>query len=245
MTKIDSDKNCSLYLTLVKDTLTSHCAKADMPLGTSKPSDFSLPHCTAKTVCASWLESGQIAANKKTLQPGHGLYLGRSCDITLLGREPVVMFRFIVSGAPLDQIDNAQLNADQSSIIDTQLIRIDSADCQFRLDQVDFPPGAVAYKHTHSGAGIRYLVYGGLTLSTDHGEQSIRPGDAWFEGANSPVIATATQTEPSRFIRAMLLPSEFEGRSTFTLQDSRDADKPRLQTNIRHSENRIVLTDFH
>ena len=35
-----------------------------------------------------------------------------------------------------------------------------------RCDRVDFPPGGVAYRHTHPGPGIRYLLFGSIWRST-------------------------------------------------------------------------------
>ena len=108
-----------------------------------------------------------------------------------------------------------------------------------RLDQVDFPPGAIAYRHTHPGAGIRYLLDGGLQLESDHGKQYFQAGEAWFEDKNCPVKATAINSESSRFVRAMLLPPEYEDKPTLTLLNAEDANKPRLQTNTRHFEHRV------
>ena len=36
-----------------------------------------------------------------------------------------------------------------------------------RCDRVDFPPGSVAYRHTHPGPGIRCTLFGGLTIDSE------------------------------------------------------------------------------
>jgi hypothetical protein len=36
-----------------------------------------------------------------------------------------------------------------------------------RCDRIDFPPGGVAYRHTHPGPGVRYLLEGALTIESE------------------------------------------------------------------------------
>jgi quercetin dioxygenase-like cupin family protein len=99
-----------------------------------------------------------------------------------------------------------------------------------RLDRVDFPPGGVAYRHVHPGPGIRRIVQGALTIDRGHGEPHVyRTGEAWYEGANDPVVATASATEESAFVRVLLLPAEWAGRRTIRYVDPADEDRPRLQ----------------
>jgi quercetin dioxygenase-like cupin family protein len=96
-----------------------------------------------------------------------------------------------------------------------------------RCDRVDFPPGGIAYRHTHPGPGIRYLLFGSLHIDA-HGH-AYGPGEAWFEGADDPVLATASEAEDTAFVRVLLLPREWEGRRTISYLDPGDAEKPRLQ----------------
>ena len=55
------------------------------------------------------------------------------------------------------------------------------------------------------------------------------PGEAWFEGAGDPVLATATETEDTAFVRVLLLPREWEGKRTISYLDPADEEKPKLQ----------------
>lgn len=116
-----------------------------------------------------------------------------------------------------------------------------SGECILRLDTVTFPPSAIAYRHVHAGPGTRYLVRGGLEIRADDHVDHMLPGDVWFEGSNSPVRATAIDGETSQFIRAMVLPLEFEGKPTITFLNPDDFDKPKLQTNHRFFDSRITL----
>lgn len=102
-----------------------------------------------------------------------------------------------------------------------------------RMDQVSFPIGARAYRHVHPGPGIRYLTEGELAVQSDHGTEQMETGKAWFEDANSPVRATASQLQSTAFVRTMVLPIEYLGKPTITYLNSEDDDKPRLQTNTR------------
>lgn len=105
-----------------------------------------------------------------------------------------------------------------------------------RLDRVDFPAGGIAYRHVHPGPGIRRILHGELTIERQGDKsQTYRAGEAWFEGADDPVLATASATQDTAFVRVMLLPAEWAGRRTIRYVDSADEDKPRLQavTNLR------------
>jgi quercetin dioxygenase-like cupin family protein len=99
-----------------------------------------------------------------------------------------------------------------------------------RLDRVDFPPGGVAYRHVHPGPGIRRILHGELTIDRGNVEsRTYRPGEAWFEGADDPVLATASALEETAFVRVLLLPAEWAGRRTIRYVDPADEDGPRLQ----------------
>ena len=98
-----------------------------------------------------------------------------------------------------------------------------------RLDRVDFPPGGVAYRHTHPGPGIRYLLFGRIRIESGGETHEYGPGEPWFESGPEPVLATASKTEPSAFLRGMLLPREWEGKRTIRYVDPHDEEKPMLQ----------------
>jgi quercetin dioxygenase-like cupin family protein len=98
-----------------------------------------------------------------------------------------------------------------------------------RCDRVDFGPGGIAYRHTHPGPGIRFLLFGEITIETGGATHTYGPGGAWFERGPDPVLATTTEREPSAFVRVMLLPVAYEGQRTIRYVDPRDADKPKTQ----------------
>jgi|RhiMetdeSRZDD1v2_1073273.scaffolds.fasta_scaffold223236_2 quercetin dioxygenase-like cupin family protein len=102
-------------------------------------------------------------------------------------------------------------------------------DWVIRCDRVDFPPGAVAFRHTHPGPGIRRLLLGELTIDAPGHLQSHGAGESWFEGADYPVLATASEAEGAAFVRVLLLPAEWAGKRTVRYSDPADDEKPKLQ----------------
>jgi hypothetical protein len=104
-----------------------------------------------------------------------------------------------------------------------------SIDWLVRCDRVEFPPGSVAYRHTHPGPGIRCLLRGRIRIETAGRTETYGPLDAWFERGPDPVFAEAADDEETAFVRVMLLPREYEGERTIRYVDPADADRPKLQ----------------
>ena len=98
-----------------------------------------------------------------------------------------------------------------------------------RCDRVDFPPGGVAYLHTHPGPGIRCLLKGSIRIESEGRSTDYGPFDAWFESGPEPVFAAASDDEETAFVRVMLLPREWEGRRTIRYVNEEDAEKPKTQ----------------
>jgi quercetin dioxygenase-like cupin family protein len=98
-----------------------------------------------------------------------------------------------------------------------------------RCDRVDFPPGGVAYLHTHPGPGIRVLLAGRIRIDSAGESHEYGPGEWWYESGPEPVFAAASQDEDTAFVRVMLVPRELEGQRTIRYVDPADDEKPRLQ----------------
>jgi hypothetical protein len=99
-----------------------------------------------------------------------------------------------------------------------------------RCDRVDFPPGGVAYLHTHQGPGIRVLLHGSITIDTGGVSNAYGPLEAWFEPGPEPVFAAASTTEPTAFVRCMVLPGRLRGQSSIRYVRDEDAFKPKSQS---------------
>ena len=98
-----------------------------------------------------------------------------------------------------------------------------------RLDRVDFPPGGEAFLHTHQGPGIRVLLFGSITITTQGSAHTHLPGEPWFETGPDPVHAATHADEPSAFVRCMVLPAELAGKPSIRYQRDEDRDRPKSQ----------------
>jgi hypothetical protein len=109
-------------------------------------------------------------------------------------------------------------------------VELDSGgDWMARCDRIDFPPGGVAYRHVHPGPGIRCLLFGSIRIESGGETHVYGPLDPWFESGPQPIFAAASETEPTAFVRVMLLPREWEGKRTIRYVDPADEEKPKLQ----------------
>jgi len=97
-----------------------------------------------------------------------------------------------------------------------------------RGDSVAFPPGGCAYLHRHQGPGIRCLLEGGIRIDTHGRSTSYGPGCAWYETGPDGVFAQAAD-RPTRFIRVMLLPLAYLGKSSVEYLNEEDKAKPKSQ----------------
>lgn len=126
-----------------------------------------------------------------------------------------------------------QLAPGDGAVADALLARAvvldDATDWIARCDRIDFPPGGIAYTHTHPGPGIRYLLDGTLTIRSEGETTDYAAGEPWFEGGPAPVHATAATDRDSAFVRVLLLPSMWSGKRTIRYVDPADEQKPKLQ----------------
>ena len=175
-----------------------------------------------------WVQSGAVDWAERTVAQGRGF---NPIGMPITCRTAASVLCFSVTASPVENSERVMLSAS---------FEWPAGDALFRLDQVNFPPRAQAYRHVHPGAGIRCLIEGQLEIVSDDHTETMNPNDAWFEDANSPVRATAGEA-PTAFIRAMILPPEFEGKPTLNILDPKDRTKPRLQTNTRFFDQRITL----
>jgi quercetin dioxygenase-like cupin family protein len=102
-------------------------------------------------------------------------------------------------------------------------------DWLIRCDRVDFPPGGVAYRHTHPGPGIRVLLTGRIRIDSVGESHEYGPLESWYESGPEPVFAAASEDEDTAFVRVMLVPRKLEGQRTIRYVDPSDDEKPKLQ----------------
>lgn len=111
-----------------------------------------------------------------------------------------------------------------------------------RCDRIDFPPGGVAYLHTHPGPGIRCQLFGQLTVTSAGKTDTYAALEPWFESGPDPIYAEASPTEPGAFVRVLVLPVEWAGRRTIRYIDAEDEERPRLQKATVFLEEQIRLS---
>jgi hypothetical protein len=97
-----------------------------------------------------------------------------------------------------------------------------------RGDSVAFPAGGCAYLHRHRGPGIRCLLDGAIRIDTHGRSTSYGPGGAWYETGPDGVFAQAAD-RPTRFIRVMVLPLAYQGKSSVEYLNEEDKAKPKSQ----------------
>ncbi|HEV8460416.1 MAG TPA: hypothetical protein VGQ38_06880 [Gaiellaceae bacterium] len=114
-----------------------------------------------------------------------------------------------------------------------------AGDQLLRCDRVDFPPGGIAYLHTHPGPGLRVLLHGRIRIETQGASHEYSPFEWWYETGPDPVFAAASATEPTAFVRVLVLPAEWEGKRTISYVDPADAEKPKLQSARIFLEHRL------
>jgi len=102
-------------------------------------------------------------------------------------------------------------------------------DYLMRCDRVDFPPGGLAYTHTHKGSGIRCLQSGRIRIESEGHDFWVEPHGAWFETGIDPVFAETRADGSSHFVRVMILPRAMQGKSSISYVKPEDVDKPKQQ----------------
>jgi hypothetical protein len=117
----------------------------------------------------------------------------------------------------------------EAAALSAEIALADDTSWLVRCDRVDFPPGGVAYRHTHPGPGIRRLLFGEITIETEGSSTTHGPGEAWFERGPEPVLATTTTAGRSAFVRVMLVPAALAGQRTIRYVDPADAQRPASQ----------------
>lgn len=125
--------------------------------------------------------------------------------------------------------------------LEVPLLLNDAGGYLIRCDRVDFPPGGIAYTHTHRGPGTRCLLAGTIRIETKGSAHMVQPGEPWFEAGPDPVLAIASETEPTSFVRVMVLPVELQGRSSIRYVLPEDQDKPKRQTYQLFVDDAIVV----
>jgi hypothetical protein len=169
---------------------------------------------------------GAVTIDGKTLRDGEAWHGEGACSLAA-GKDGVTLWRFELAapGGSSNPIEGARSQEKLAAALET----IPQGELLLRGDSVAFPPCGCAFLHKHWGPGIRCLIDGGIRIDTHGRSTSYGPGSAWYETGSDPVFAQAAMDRPSRFIRVMVLPREFLGKSSFQFVNEEDKAKPRVQ----------------
>jgi len=175
-----------------------------------------------------FLVHGSAAIDGKTFRDGEAWH-GESAPTVAVGPDGVTLWRFELSGTGSsgDALSGPGLRSLEKlcALLETA----PAGELLLRGDSVAFPPGGCAFPHRHAGPGIRCLLEGGIRIDTHGRSTSYGPGAAWYETGTEPVFAQAAADRPSCFIRVMVLPREYAGKSSFQFVNEDDKAKPRVQ----------------
>lgn len=165
---------------------------------------------------------GVIHVNLQTIGVEHGTYLSGGGEI-IAGPEGAWVWRCDI--AP-DGADESPLTGEAvfSQVKMKKAIRsVDPKPGEkwlFRSDTITMFPGAVIARHVHDGPGVRCLKFGEFRIESHETTATYRPSEPWFEsGPDDPVIARASPTQPTSFVRLMLLPPQWIGRNSVKFVD--------------------------
>ena len=170
---------------------------------------------------------GSVAVGGKSFGDGEAWH-GEGPASLAAGKDGVTLWRFelAAAGSSGDPIVGPGVRSQEK--LAAMLETIPQGELLLRGDSVAFPPGGCAYLHRHQGPGIRCLLEGGIRIDTRGHSHSYGPGGAWYETGPDGVFAQAAD-RPTRFIRVMVLPLAYLGKSSVDYLNEEDKAKPKAQ----------------
>ena len=204
--------------------------------------EIALPALTGHRVV--YVAGGSVdlegAEGSQSLAENSGRFGSAACSARS-GGEGATLWRWEL----VDRSDEDWPSDAQSSLKASHELELDPPQGEYmmRCDRVDFPLGGIAYTHIHSGPGLRCLLRGELSVIFNEGEEEamVAPGGTWFERGPDPIYAQASDTELTSFVRSMVLPREYKGRTSITYVKPEDADKPKPQEYTRFVDEFVDL----
>jgi hypothetical protein len=170
---------------------------------------------------------GSVTIDGKTLQDGEA-WSGEGAAAVKAGSTGAALWRWdLVADGTSDGAASGQGVASREKL-SAELATIPKGPLLLRGDSVAFPPGGCAYLHRHQGPGTRCLLEGGIRIDTHGRSTSYGPGGAWYETGPDPVFAQGAD-RPTRFIRVMVLPASYLGKSSVEYLNEEDKAKPKSQ----------------
>ncbi len=170
---------------------------------------------------------GALAVAERELRDG-AAWSGEEAITLKAGRVGAALWRWELAGGDAGAGGLAGNGIVSCEKLAARLETLPKGRLLLRGDSVAFPPGGCAYLHRHQGPGIRCLLEGGIRIDSHGRSTSYGPGGAWYENGPDPVFAQAAD-RPTRFIRVMILPVAYVGKSSVEYLNEEDKAKPKSQ----------------
>jgi hypothetical protein len=200
-----------LLLRLYEDVLSSDSVEVSLP---------ALPRMI-------FVVHGTVTIADRTLRDGEA-WSGEGAAAVKAGREGVTLWRWEMASNDASVSTLAAPGVVCREKLIAPLETLPRGPLLLRGDSVAFPAGGCAYLHRHQGPGIRCLFEGGIRIDTHGRSTSYGPGCAWYETGPDGVFAQAAD-RPTRFIRVMVLPLAYLGKSSVEYLNEEDKAKPKSQ----------------
>ena len=164
-----------------------------------------------------YVRHGAITINGLALEANAATYLGDALTLEAAAEwSQVWRWELTRPNAAVNLLSGeGTLSSLRMSRVITTLDMAAGSQWLFRLDCITSAAGRIADRHQHPGPGIRCLLEG--SFNVEQAGQSVRdrkPGDAWWETGSDTVVAWGSDQMPAKFLRAMVLPVEWEGKVT-------------------------------
>jgi hypothetical protein len=170
---------------------------------------------------------GAVTIGDRPLRDGEA-WSGKGPVALKAGREGATLWRWEMAAGNVPSGSSAASGVVCREKLTASLETVPKGPLLLRGDSVAFPAGGCAYLHRHQGPGIRCLFEGGIRIDTHGRSTSYGPGCAWYETGPDGVFAQAAD-RPTRFIRVMVLPLAYLGKSSVEYLNEEDKAKPKSQ----------------
>jgi hypothetical protein len=170
---------------------------------------------------------GTVAMGDRTLRD-EDAFAGESAVAVKAGIGGATLWRWELAPDAADGPGKGGPGVDCREKLAARLETVPKGALLLRGDSVAFPAGGCAFLHRHQGPGIRCVLEGGIRIDTHGRSASYGPGGAWYESGPDAVFAQAAD-RPTRFIRVMILPRAYLGKSSIEYVNETDKTRPKSQ----------------
>jgi len=185
------------------------------------------------SITATYIVTGSLRLRSEALNAGfsaNSAFHVKDAAEVLGGSWPVLALRWELAAARSARSEQPAPGVVTKLLLNAPISLDSGKSYLLRCDRVDFPTGGVAFLHTHQGGGIRCLLAGSIEIETLAKRHRYGPLEAWFEAGPDPVFAAASATEPSTFVRLMILPRSLLGKSSISYVNADDLARPKSQS---------------